>query len=173
LTDNNNTITEDNYESRDQVQSEKIEQKSKSQNQHVVSRSTQQRHSKSASQNIKSDQTVSRDNRHKSAPIHRNQYGHSRHELTRNYDQSRSNAALMRKTESKMNDLSVTGKIVSSGYKSRNQQTKTSTQPVRPQRRYSGVHKNNSSTGVPKQTIGGGHSQQYGTVSAQWLREHS
>ena len=32
---------------------------------------------------------------------------------------------------------------------------------------------NNSSTGVPKQTIGGGHSQQYGTVSAQWLREHS
>ena len=100
----------------------------------------------------------------------------------------------MRKTESKMNDLSVTGKIVSSGYKSRNQQTKTSTQPVRPQRRYSGVHKvnllviplgmfefqaftlsiqNNSSTGVPKQTIGGGHSQQYGTVSAQWLREHS
>ena len=49
----------------------------------------------------------------------------------------------MRKTESKMNDLSVTGKIVSSGYKSRNQQTKTSTQPVRPQRRYSGVHKVN------------------------------
>ena len=88
MTDNNNTITEDNYESRDQVQSEKIEQKSKSQNQHVVSRSTQQRHSKSASQNVKSDQTVSRDNRHKSAPIHRNQYGHSRHELTRNYDQS-------------------------------------------------------------------------------------
>ena len=90
LTDNNNTITEDNYESRDQVQSEKIEQKSiqKSQS-HTVSRNTQhQRHSKSASQNIKSDQTVSRDNRHKSAPIHRNQYGHSRHELTRNYDQS-------------------------------------------------------------------------------------
>ena len=53
----------------------------------------------------------------------------------------RSNAALMRKTESKMNDLSVTGKIVSSGYKTRNQQSKTSNQPVRPQRRYSGVHK--------------------------------
>ena len=88
MTDNNNTITEDNYESRDQVQSEKIEQKSKSQNQHAVSRSNQQRHSKSASQNIKSDHTVSKDNRHKSAPIHRNQYGHSRHEITRNYDQS-------------------------------------------------------------------------------------
>ena len=85
MTDNNNTITEDNYESRDQVQSEKIEQKSKS---HAVSRSNQQRHSKSASQNIKSDHTVSKDNRHKSAPIHRNQYGHSRHEITRNYDQS-------------------------------------------------------------------------------------
>ena len=55
----------------------------------------------------------------------------------------RSNAALMRKTESKMNDLSVTGKIVSSGYKTRNQQSKTSNQPVRPQRRYSGVHKVN------------------------------
>ena len=90
LTDNNNTITEDNYESRDQVQSEKNEQKSiqKSSQAHTVSRNTQQRHSKSASQNIKSDQPVSRDNRHKSAPIHRNQYGHSRHELTRNYDQS-------------------------------------------------------------------------------------
>lgn len=88
MTDNNNTITEDNYESRDQVQSEKIEQKTKSQNQHAVSRSNQQRHSKSASQNIKSDHTVSKDNRHKSAPIHRNQYGHSRHEITRNYDQS-------------------------------------------------------------------------------------
>ena len=88
MTDNNNTITEDNYESRDQVQSEKIEQKSKSQNHHAVSRSNQQRHSKSASQNIKSDHTVSKDNRHKSAPIHRNQYGHSRHEITRNYDQS-------------------------------------------------------------------------------------
>ena len=49
----------------------------------------------------------------------------------------------MRKTESKMNDLSVTGKIVSSGYKTRNQQSKTSNQPVRPQRRYSGVHKVN------------------------------
>ena len=52
----------------------------------------------------------------------------------------------MRKTESKMNDLSVTGKIVSSGYKTRNQQSKTSNQPVRPQRRYSGVHKVNHKT---------------------------
>jgi len=176
LTDNNNTITEDNYESRDQVQSEKIDQKQKSQSQSQIhqSRNQNQRHSKSASQNIKSDSNhQTRDNRHKSAPIHRNQYNQSRHEISRNYDQSRSNAALMRKTESKMNDLSVTGKIVSSNYKTRNQQTKTNNQPVRPQRRYSGVHKNNSSTGVPKQTNGGGHSQQYGTVSAQWLREHS
>lgn len=34
------------------------------------------------------------------------------------------------------------------------------------------IFQNNASTGVAKQTIGGGHSQQYGTVSAQWLREH-
>ena len=99
----------------------------------------------------------------------------------------------LRKTEHKMSDLSVTGSNVSSGYKTRSQMARSATQPAqqRPQRRYnSALHKvcllqsnqkekfifivqNNASTGVAKQTIGGGHSQQYGTVSAQWLREHA
>jgi len=187
LTDNNNTITEDNYESRDQVRSDTHQRQSK---EVKVSKS---RNTKSAQ---KPEPAKYSDNhlRNKSAPAHRvqssnniihgtnatyqpRQYsssGNIAREITRtNYEHSRSSNA-MRKTEHKMSDLSVTGNNVQSNYKTRTQMARSAAQqPQRLQRRYtSGLHKNNASTGVAKQTIGGGHSQQYGTVSAQWLREH-
>jgi len=113
--------------------------------------------------------------------------GNITREITRgqSYQNTRSATATtsqMRKTEHKMSDLSVTGHNASttSNYQTRQraataaqQQQQHQTTQQRPQRRYNtGVHKNNASAGVAKTTIGSTHSQQYGTVSAQWLREH-
>ena len=81
----------------------------------------------------------------------------------------------MRKTENKMGNLSVTGKVVNSSHqKYRSPVQKAPVNPPRNQRRFTtNVHKNISSTAQPKQNMGGSHSQQYGTVSSKWLQEHN
>lgn len=127
--------------------------------------------SKSA-QNVAAEGGIAAQNRHKSAPIHRN---NSRGEFTRHFERNQSNANLMRKTETKMEKLSVTGKVVGSAHQKYRQSIhKTQNSPVRVQRRFSSnVHKNMSSTAPPSQSMGVSHNQQYGTVSAKWLHEHN
>jgi mitogen-activated protein kinase 15 len=111
------------------------------------------------------------ENRHKSAPISRNIQSR---EISRNYDASHGNEALMRKTATKMSDLSVSGKIVQQTNKQINKYKQTNSQsPQKQQKRFSSsIHKNNSSSSLAKKSIGASHNQQYGTVSAQFLRDY-
>jgi len=173
--DNNNTIIDN--DPNEKLLDDKVPMKTQSHisQSHLNYQSPQKQDPKRISrsaQNLNGSNLTTAQNRHKSAPIHRN---NSRGEFTRQYERNQTNANLMRKTETKMEKLSVTGKVVSSAHqKYRHPVTKTQANNSRNQRRFtSNVHKNLASTAAPVHNMGVSHNQQYGTVTSKWLHEHN
>jgi len=174
--DNNNTIIENDIPAEKPTQ-KPVAQPQKSVHQNHVTHTNvtyqspqkpQERRISRSAHNQTSTGGLPAHSRYQSAPIQR----HNSREFTRQFDRNKSNANLMRKTESKMENLSVTGKVVNSHQTRHRPQHKGAT-PTRPQRRFSATHKNLSSTAPAVHSMGVTHNQQFGTVSQKWLQEHN
>jgi len=133
------------------------------------------RNSRSA-QNLLPHQSPVIHSRHSSAPLHRQ----NTREFTKQHDRLRQNSNIIRKNSQLQNnnqsgsdaDLSVTGKVV--GTKTRSGINRSSpAKNTQPHRATTGTYKNMTSSGNAARNTGSSHSQQYGTVTAKWLKEHN